>query len=93
MFSPSQQIVSHARTFSWGEPILSKTKQKTGYTRVIFYVRRAVDFLKTAKVNSQRVKVHMKRYFVCLFDLILYTPSTIFQLCRDGSSWIEPILI
>ena len=30
--------------------------------------------------------------FVCLFDLILYAPSTIFQLNRDGSSWVEPIL-
>ena len=27
-----------------------------------------------------------------LFDLILYVPSTIFQLCRDGSSWVEPVL-
>ena len=25
-------------------------------------------------------------------DLILYVPSTIFQLCRDGSSWVEPAL-
>ena len=31
-------------------------------------------------------------YFVCLFDLILYVPSTIFQLYRDGSSWVEPVL-
>ena len=30
--------------------------------------------------------------FVSLFDLILYVPSTIFQLNRDGSSWIEPVL-
>ena len=30
--------------------------------------------------------------FVCLFDLILYVPSTIFQLYRDGSSWVEPLL-
>ena len=29
---------------------------------------------------------------VCLFDLILYVPSTIFQLNRDGSYWIEPVL-
>ena len=27
-----------------------------------------------------------------LFDLILYVPSTIFQLNRDGSSWVEPAL-
>ena len=29
---------------------------------------------------------------VCLFDLNLYVPSTIFQLYRDGSSWFEPVL-
>ena len=28
----------------------------------------------------------------CLFDLILYVPSTIFQFNRDGSSWVEPVL-
>ena len=27
-----------------------------------------------------------------LFDLILYVPSTIFQLNRDGASWVEPVL-
>ena len=27
-----------------------------------------------------------------LFDLILYIPSSIFQLNRDGSSWVEPVL-
>ena len=31
-------------------------------------------------------------YFVSLFDLILYVPSTIFQLNRDGSSWVELVL-
>ena len=29
---------------------------------------------------------------LCLFDLILYIPSTIIQLHRDGSSWVEPVL-
>ena len=33
----------------------------------------------------------MEKVF-CLFDLILYVPSTIFQLYRDGSSWVEPVL-
>ena len=32
-----------------------------------------------------------KSYFV-LFDLILYVPSTIFQLNKDGSSWFELVL-
>ena len=27
-----------------------------------------------------------------LFDLIFYVSSAIFQLNRDGSSWIEPVL-
>ena len=27
-----------------------------------------------------------------LFDLIIYVPWTIFQLNRDGSSWVEPVL-
>ena len=31
-----------------------------------------------------------KTLFICLFDLILYLPSTIFQLNRDRSSWVEP---
>ena len=29
---------------------------------------------------------------LCLFDLILYVPSTIFKLNRDGFSWVEPVL-
>ena len=28
----------------------------------------------------------------CLFDLILYVPSTIFRLNRDMSSCVEPVL-
>ena len=27
-----------------------------------------------------------------LFDLILYVISTIFQLKKDGSPWVEPVL-
>ena len=34
----------------------------------------------------------LKFCLFCLFDLILYVPSTIFQLNRDGSSWVEPVL-
>ena len=30
--------------------------------------------------------------FVCLYDLILCVPSTIFQLNRDGSPLVEPVL-
>ena len=31
-------------------------------------------------------------YVNFLFDLILYVPSTIFHLCRDRSSWVDPVL-
>ena len=34
----------------------------------------------------------MRLPIVFLFDLILYVPSKIFQLNRDGSSWVEQIL-
>ena len=33
-----------------------------------------------------------KPTLLCLFDLLLYVPSTIYQLNRDGSSWVEPVL-
>ena len=36
-------------------------------------------------------KANSTKYIV-LFDLILYVPSTIFQLNRDGSSWVKPVL-
>ena len=35
---------------------------------------------------------HLLQKFV-LFDLILYVPSTISQLNRDGSSWVEADLL
>ena len=41
----------------------------------------------TSLINSM---IYMNE--CCLFDLILYVPSAIFQLCRDGSSWFEPEL-
>ena len=40
--------------------------------------------------SSTLKKILVLVYF--LFDLILYVPSTIFQLYRDGSSWVESVL-
>ena len=42
--------------------------------------------------EKKNCRQDLKEDFVCLFDLILYVPSTIFQLNRDGSSWVEPVL-
>ena len=43
-------------------------------------------------VSNYRKKTAFSFSVFCLFDLIPYVPSTIFQLCRDGSSWVEPVL-
>ena len=51
-------------------------------------------------VHLEVLEMAGKKYFTkdihligfCLFDLILYVPSTIFQLNRDRSSWVEPVL-
>ena len=42
--------------------------------------------------KSARCAYDVESVFICLFDLILYVPSTIFQINRDGSSWVEPVL-
>ena len=51
----------------------------------------------TAQVESELYKhrsaLRVARCLVSdMIDLILYAPSTIFQLNRDGSSWVEPVL-
>ena len=38
------------------------------------------------------LQVMSARDLFVLFDLIPNVPSTIFQLNRDGSSWVEPVL-
>ena len=36
---------------------------------------------------------NMKSYPACfLFNLVLYIPVNNFQLCQNGSSWVEPVL-
>ena len=54
-------------------------------------VRTKNNFTATYLQHAQ----HYEKMFDCskdLFDLILYVPSTVFQLYRDGSSWVEPVL-
>ena len=41
-------------------------------------------------VNYATLVLHA--VFVVLLDLIFYVPSTIFQLYRDRSSWVEPVI-
>ena len=44
------------------------------------------------KIPCEQWHVISKNVWFFLFDFILYVPSTIFQLNRDGSSWVEPVL-
>ena len=39
-----------------------------------------------SRINFDSVITHKAEFLIILFDLILYVPSTIFQLNRDGSS-------
>ena len=64
----------------------------------IFVLSILVAVLHRFYCNSSHITAHMIYYLglhvFCLFgvfDLILYVPSTIFQLNRDGSSWVEPV--
>ena len=45
-------------------------------------------------VEKRETGFYMGEFYLfrCLFDLILYVPSTIFQLNKDESSWVEPVL-
>ena len=51
--------------------------------------------LMQVKSIAECSKVSILQYFgpssLILFYLILYVPSTIFQLNRNGSSWVEPV--
>ena len=48
----------------------------------------------TPKFNLGIIQIKIKSLSttLILFDVILYVPSTTFQLHRDGSSWVEPVL-
>ena len=41
----------------------------------------------TDKINKLITEINLSTYEICLCDLILYAPLTIFQLCSDGSTY------
>ena len=68
---------------------------KAGLPQHIFEACRAVK-LTGLSLSTGRLPSELQIIILCLFcliDLILYIPSTVFQLNRDGSSWVEPVLI
>ena len=54
------------------------------------WLRLARDFVAQHRDKYENLMSWLNE-FVCSFDLILYVPS-IFQLNRDGSSWVKPVL-
>ena len=64
----------------------------------ILSVKFRVNILSRSLLNaiSNSLNLSVNNHDVCclfvLFYLILYVPSTIFQLNRDGSFWVEPVL-
>ena len=54
--------------------------------------RLKVKFLKCVHFYLTLLKQRLCNQALILFDLILYVPSTIFLLCRDESSCVEPVL-
>ena len=68
------------------------------YTKVVVS-RSRTAFIKLLSCSTQLSRKFILwtstkcvQIFPILFNLILYVLSTIFQLNRDGSSWVEPVL-
>ena len=57
---------------------------------ILFYCRNGAK--STALKRIQMYRVHCCVFFLFCLILFLTSQSTIFRLCRDGSSWVEPVL-
>ena len=69
--------------------------QRKEYSAILMgraLVLRALCLLIRARSLEALCYVLERTRHFCLFDLILYVPSTIFHLNRDGSSWVEQVL-
>ena len=60
-------------------------------------MRKVFEILEHLPIISILFENRIRKMFeildlVSLFDLILYVPSTIFQLNKDGSSWVKLFL-
>ena len=63
---------------------------RTGTHKILLRIANRGDLF--GSQGSSTVLTHKQHLVIILFDLILYVPSTIFQLYRDMSSWVEPVL-
>ena len=57
------------------------------------YSRLALSHWSDSKLNYSAAHIMLQILSqLILFDFILYIPVNNFQLCRDGSSWVEPLM-
>ena len=71
----------------------AKTRSCRGQTRFLLGQAKKYHIQLLPEPNWQNITtIQYRPQDICSFDLILYVPSTIFQLNRDGSSWVEPVL-
>ena len=68
-------------------PYLNSLRFSLNFTQMFLIVRRCTEHMTQLPSLNPLNDFH---YFS--FYLILYVPSTILQLCRDQSSWVEPVL-
>ena len=60
---------------------------------VVYFINVKNTHICYIKLDLMRISHNVRDIgFVCLFVFILYVPSTMIQFCRDGSSWVEPVL-
>ena len=57
----------------------------------LFYCRNGAKSTALKRMQTVQVSLHVLCFLFCLI-LFLTSQLTIFRLCRDGSSWVEPVL-
>ena len=97
----SHQCISHSTVLTWDPQKVTEPKGSNCFSKgsIPGYLRKPIatfDFperVRTLCNPPSPLDPPMGNQNEFLFDLILYVPSTIFQLNRDGSSWVEPVLL
>ena len=74
-----------AQLFKWLQRIALNT------CGILFYCRNGAKSTALKRMQTVQVSLHVLCFLFCLI-LFLISQLTIFRLCRDGSSWVEPVL-
>ena len=67
----------------------AKTSDILKYMSKYIYIAKTKAFRECTAIQITLLFYYQNTF---LFDLILYVPSTVFQLFTDGPSWVEPVL-